>query len=237
MNDLCISIWRPFWQSNEDNPLEDAEFLHAILPHKLSQPVRSDLFCTIPLSLSSYFTPPVFDQLVHPLLSMIRQPDRQSETSDHHRDGRQQAPAPVWQAESRLRRVGHAVQSTAGGCQVKSQSALRLDSIFPPPRHREYDPGMANSRKKPSWAFWATVALVVAFVAYPLSWGAWFYAAGKWKFGSPGVSLAGHLFTPLEFAVEYFPTWVDEPYKKYCQWCWHRGQNGPANFTTSIESE
>jgi hypothetical protein len=92
-----------------------------------------------------------------------------------------------------------------------------------------------TDRKKPGVAFWATVALVGVLFVYPLSWGAWYYSAGKWKFGSPGVRFAGRLFVPLEFVVECLPKWIDDPYKEYCQWCWHKGQNRPANFATTIE--
>jgi len=54
------------------------------------------------------------------------------------------------------------------------------------------------SRKKPGVAFWATVVVVVALVAYPLAWGPWLWLKIKHKPPRPVCLAADAAFVPLK---------------------------------------
>jgi hypothetical protein len=78
---------------------------------------------------------------------------------------------------------------------------------------------MSELQKKPGWAFWATVVVVVALVAYPLSSGpvVWLY----WnKLGQPGwmKSVMGTVYAPLEWTANNGPDWLKEGISSYCRW-------------------
>jgi hypothetical protein len=61
-----------------------------------------------------------------------------------------------------------------------------------------------TDRKKPGVAFWATVALVVVLVGYPLSIGPWFWVVTT---GRIPISLIwiDHAYDPLRWIIERSP--------------------------------
>ena len=67
---------------------------------------------------------------------------------------------------------------------------------------------MTSDRKKPGVAFWATVVVVVALLAYPLSFGpaCWAVGRGFWK-----AEHAAILFRPLAVLTWRGPAWVAGP--------------------------
>src|SRR5262245_61919577 len=87
---------------------------------------------------------------------------------------------------------------------------------------------MTSSRKKPGMAFWATVVVVLA-VLYPLAYGPWWYARGKWGSRLP-VEIARYVFKPVELALHYGPDFATEPFERYCLWCFHKGQDSTSTY-------
>ena len=75
---------------------------------------------------------------------------------------------------------------------------------------------MTPDRKKPGVAFWATVVVVVALVAYPLSWGpsCWIL----WRMGMPswGVESYRRMYGPLLWIYEQSPPWIQHAVQWYC---------------------
>ena len=79
-----------------------------------------------------------------------------------------------------------------------------------------------TDRKQPGVAFWATVVVVVV-ILYPLAYGPWWYARGKWGGNSRVVRMSRYLFVPVEFAGRSCPELLTEPYARYCLWCYDHG--------------
>lgn len=76
---------------------------------------------------------------------------------------------------------------------------------------------MSEERKKRGVAFWATVALVVVLVGYPLSYGPIVYFAGNNSDSIPewaGVILEWY-FLPLEWMKNHGPDWLHRAIEKY----------------------
>jgi hypothetical protein len=79
---------------------------------------------------------------------------------------------------------------------------------------------MTSDRKKPGVAFWATVALVVALVGYPLSFGPafWWFSPprsdGTWMMSHSDDPWAPKAYWPLGWLAEYGP----EPVSHAIQW-------------------
>jgi hypothetical protein len=71
-------------------------------------------------------------------------------------------------------------------------------------------------RKDPGVAFWATVVVVVALVAYPLSWGpaCWIIT----RIGDPPWALEVYwkLYAPILWLDQHSPAWVQDATEWYC---------------------
>jgi hypothetical protein len=73
-----------------------------------------------------------------------------------------------------------------------------------------------TSRKPPSAAFWATVVVVVALVAYPLSWGIWLRCMPVAVLNENGAALvAWGFYSPLYALLDEPLMW---PYARYVEW-------------------
>ena len=81
---------------------------------------------------------------------------------------------------------------------------------------------MSNDRKKPGVAFWAAVALVVALIGYPLSFG-----PACWWF-SPRV--APQFYWPIGWLVENDPRWSREAILWYASRGWRNPVLIPTNW-------
>jgi len=65
---------------------------------------------------------------------------------------------------------------------------------------------MATDGKKPGWAFWATVALLVALVVYPLSIGPVFWILVWAGAPQPALTAVGYFYFPLGFVIQQSPS-------------------------------
>ena len=75
---------------------------------------------------------------------------------------------------------------------------------------------MSDERKKPGVAFWATVVVVVALVAYPLSWGPWCWYAHAVAHDRKLMWVGFYL--PLAKLSWSGPAWISKPYNAYINW-------------------
>jgi hypothetical protein len=80
-----------------------------------------------------------------------------------------------------------------------------------------------TSRKKPGVAFWATVVVTVALLAYPLSAGPWCWALGKWGPKPRAIRVTGLLFRPVMHLSHKGPTQIAVPLNAYLEWCFECG--------------
>ncbi len=74
---------------------------------------------------------------------------------------------------------------------------------------------MSEERKKPGVAFWATVAVAVALIGYPLSYGPWLGLRAKM---SVNAWYPERLYCPLAPIVFGGPDWLINPYVDYLRW-------------------
>jgi hypothetical protein len=77
-----------------------------------------------------------------------------------------------------------------------------------------------TDRKKPGVAFWATVAMVVVLVGYPLSWGpAWWLSHQSW---CPNWTYCAYLdvYRPLRQLRVKGPYPIHEFVSWYADFCW-----------------
>lgn len=82
---------------------------------------------------------------------------------------------------------------------------------------------MDDSRKKPGWAAWAAVAVVM--LAYPASRGPYCYLEGRYV-GYPIIKKTRWLYKPVIFAEEsLMPESVHESYLRYMGWCYKQGMD------------
>jgi hypothetical protein len=76
-----------------------------------------------------------------------------------------------------------------------------------------------NDRKKPTAGFWITVALVVVFVAYPLSHGPWIAIYVATHAHQPDeIDASSAFYAPIELAIENSPPAIQDAYDGYLEW-------------------
>ena len=85
------------------------------------------------------------------------------------------------------------------------------------------EPTGRSSSKKPGVAFWASVMVLCIVVAYPLSYGAWHYARGR--FGREMTRSYAWPFIPLGFITDNGPRILVDPYREFLLWCVRRGKD------------
>jgi hypothetical protein len=80
-----------------------------------------------------------------------------------------------------------------------------------------------TDRKKPGVAFWATVALVVVLVGYPLSQGpaVWLQESGYWP---ESLNWADHGYDPLRWIMHRSPDSVCGTWNSYVTWFGQRAR-------------
>jgi len=83
---------------------------------------------------------------------------------------------------------------------------------------------MTEPRKKPGVAFWVTVAVVVAVLAYPVSYGPWLYVTARWGNNTRFAAATAWAFVPLSIASHNEPQWLTAPYRNYLSWCIFNGK-------------
>jgi len=80
-----------------------------------------------------------------------------------------------------------------------------------------------TDRKKSGVAFWATVVLVVALVAYPLSEGPVLWIWGHTPLSLEAFFVIDAVYEPLEWAIDKSPQPIKEWQHKYLAlWGWRR---------------
>jgi hypothetical protein len=70
-----------------------------------------------------------------------------------------------------------------------------------------------TDRKKPGVAFWATVAVVVVLIGYPLSFGPWIMAQEHFR----QLDFFVPFYAPLHTAIASGPAVVIDPYIGYLE--------------------
>jgi hypothetical protein len=85
-----------------------------------------------------------------------------------------------------------------------------------------------TDRKKPGVAFWATVAVVVVLVAYPLSFGpaCWLLTQDQWESDD---SLAGQVYWPIGWLAVHGPWPMAEVLNWYAT-LWISGLDVPCSL-------
>jgi hypothetical protein len=86
---------------------------------------------------------------------------------------------------------------------------------------------MTAERKKPTAAFWITVALVAVLVGYPLSQGPmlWVYIAHSEPVWMDPLL---HAYRPINILKSCLPRSASKPYRKYCFWWIGRAMQSPS---------
>jgi hypothetical protein len=93
-------------------------------------------------------------------------------------------------------------------------------TVFPLPRHADYNTRMSDSQKKPGIAFWATVALVISLpLLYVLAYGPWTWVVVH-VFQNVAYIDAGGFYSPLYgwLQADGGPKWISDPYCVYLNW-------------------
>ncbi len=91
-----------------------------------------------------------------------------------------------------------------------------------------------TSRKKPGVAFWATV-VVVALIAYPLSWGPAYWVCGK--VGGPewGWQALSCIYSPMHKKARWAPDRVRNALDSYYYW-WNPDARDPPQYDPDTDS-
>jgi hypothetical protein len=77
---------------------------------------------------------------------------------------------------------------------------------------------MTSDRKKPGFAFWATVVVVAMLVAYPLSQGPWITIYVATHADQPEIDASSAFYAPIELAIENSPRAIQDAYDGYLEW-------------------
>jgi hypothetical protein len=84
---------------------------------------------------------------------------------------------------------------------------------------------MSDNRKKPGWAFWAVVVVVVMLVVYPLSIGPACWISSRTSIGATAASV---IYQPMMWVTSRSER-AEQVLSWYCRvgaaigWQWHRG--------------
>jgi hypothetical protein len=79
-----------------------------------------------------------------------------------------------------------------------------------------------TDRKKPGVAFWATVALGMVLVGYPLAVAALGYSNGRWA-ASPGIHATRWILAPVHLLRSIAPTLTANTVDEFYRWFWRLG--------------
>ena len=88
---------------------------------------------------------------------------------------------------------------------------------------------MTSDRKKPGVTFWATVVVAV-FVVYPVSYGPWCWALGKWGSNRSAIRATARLYEPLIRLSQKGP--LRRPLGAYGDWWFEWGYSNPDHIPT-----
>lgn len=79
---------------------------------------------------------------------------------------------------------------------------------------------MPSDRKKPGWAFWATVVVIVMLVGYPLSWGP--ACCLRTLIGDPPWAIKAYwlVYGPVLWLEERSPKAIQDVTYWYCSGRW-----------------